>query len=187
MTSRKQPWTILPLPLLALLTMAACSNDGPSAPDPTPDGATARLVAVEPPGGSVGVGLDAPVTVEFDHAMDPATSSYVDLHAGDLAGPVVPGTWEWLDGHTRLRFTPSGAFEPASTYAIHVGGGMMDEDGRVVDLETHGGEMGGAWATDTMMGGAMGGQMDPADHMGGAWDHPSNGSHGMAFVFTTGS
>lgn len=187
MMSRRQSLKLLPLPLLALLTMAACSNDGPSAPDPTPDGGTALLVAVEPAGGSVGIGLDTDVTLEFDHAMDPAMSGYADVHEGDLTGPVVPGTWEWLDGHTRLRFTPSDALQAATTYKIHVGGGMMDEDGHMVDLETHGEEMGGTWATDTMMNGGMGGHMDPAEHSGGAWDDPSNGSHGMVFTFTTGS
>jgi len=174
-----------PLPLLALLTSAACSSDTPLAPGLTPGAGEALLIGVEPAGGSVGVGLDARVTLEFDRAMNPAMSSYADVHEGSLAGSEVPGTWEWLDDDTMLRFIPSGAFQPATTYAIHVGGGMMDADGHVVDLETHRVEMSGEWATDAMMGEALGGHMDPADHMGGAWDHPSNGSHGMFFTFTT--
>lgn len=176
-----------PLALL-LLTVAACSGDGPSAPG-TPTDADPLLIEVTPAGGTTGIGLDGVVTLEFDHAMDPAMSSYADMHDGDLAGPEVPGTWDWLADHTVLRFTPAGGFEPATTYTIHVGGGMMDADGHVVALEPHGGEMGGEWATDAMMGmgGGTGGHMDPADHMGAAWDHPSNGSHGMIFTFSTGS
>jgi hypothetical protein len=63
---------------------------------------------------------------------------------------------------------------------------MLDAGGHVADVGLHGAEMGGEWATDAMMGGIMGEHMGPADHMGGAWDHPSNGSHGMVFTFTTG-
>lgn len=184
MAPRIETWKQLSLPLLVLVA-AGCSSDGPSAPEGVPTDAEALLVEVTPAGGSTGIGLDAMVTLMFDHAMDPAMSAYADVHEGDLAGPEVPGTWDWRDDHTVMRFTPSGGFQPATTYTIHVGGGMMDADGHVVDLEPHGDEMGGEWATDAMMGGGMGGHMDPADHMGGAWDHPSNGSHGMIFTFRT--
>lgn len=175
----------LSLPLLFLLALTACSGDGPSAPEETPADAEALLVDVFPAGGSTGVGLDGTVTLEFDHAMDPIMSAYADIHEGDVSGLEVPGTWEWLDSYTVLRFTPSSALDPATRYVIHVGGAMTDADGHMVALEPHGDEMGGEWATDAIMGGAMGGHMDPADHMGGAWDHPSNGSHGMIFTFTT--
>lgn len=175
----------LSLPALFLLTLAACSSDGPSAPEEAPAESGAMLVDVSPTGGSTRVGLDGAVTLEFDHAMEPGMSSYADVHEGDLAGPEVSGAWGWLDGHAVLRFTPSGGFERATRYVVHVGGGMTDADGRMVDLESHGEEMGGEWATDPMMGGETGGHMDPADHMGGAWEHPSNGSHGMVFTFTT--
>lgn len=175
------------LALLLLVALAACSSGGPSAPEDTSTDAGALLIDVAPAGGSTGIAVDAVVTLEFDHAMDPDMSAYGDVHEGDLAGPRVPGTWDWLDGRTVLRFAPSGAFEPGTRYLIHVGGGMTDADGHMVDLESHGDGLGGEWATDAMMAGEMGSHMDPAEHMGGAWDHPSNGSHGMIFTFTTGS
>lgn len=85
--------------------------------------------------------------------------------------------------------TPDGPLQPATDYVVHLGGNMMDADGEHVNMEEHGQQMGGGWATDDMMmGGGMSGmdvEMDPSGHMGGNWDHPSNGSHGMIFTFTT--
>jgi hypothetical protein len=67
---------------------------------------------------------------------------------------------------------------------------MTDVDGEPVEMKEHGPMMGGEWATDDMMmgsgmGGGMGGNTDPSRHMGGNWDHPTNGSHGMIFIVTT--
>ncbi len=71
---------------------------------------------------------------------------------------------------------------PETHYTVHVGGGMTDQAGHGIDLDAHGPDMGGDWATDDMMmgGGMMGGHL----HMGEGWDH-ANGSFGMVFEFTT--
>ena len=66
---------------------------------------------------------------------------------------------------------------PDTHYTMHVGGGMTDQAGHGIDIDTHGPDMGGDWATDDMM---MGGH----PHMGDGWQH-SNGSSGMVFGFTT--
>lgn len=170
-----------------VLGLTACSDAGPAAPDPASEGTVLRSVV--PTGGSVDVGVDTFITVEFSHRMDPAMSGYADVHEGALAGPLVPGIWEWLGNHDVLRFTPSERLESATSYVIHVGGGMVDADGELVDLQLHGDSMGGEWATDGMMGGDAGGSgtghMASTEHMGDDWDHPFNGSHGMIFTFTT--
>lgn len=67
---------------------------------------------------------------------------------------------------------------------------MMDAEGHQVDMEEHGPGMGGEWAAGAMMtgggtGSGMHGGMDPSDHTRGHWDHPTNSSHGMVFIFTT--
>jgi hypothetical protein len=191
MTTRKI-WTILTVPFL-LLGLAACSDSGPTSPDDTNDPPPAEetvLLSVAPEGGSSAVGVDTVITVKFSHPMDPSMSEYADVHEGDITGPEVAGTWEWLEDNTVLRFTPDGLLQPATDYVVHLGAGMMDADGEHVNMEEHGHQMGGEWATDDMMmgggmGGGMGGNMDPSEHMGGNWDHPSNGSHGMIFTFTT--
>lgn len=170
-----------------LVGLAACGAGDPAGPD-GPDAASQTvLLSVSPPGGSAGVDVEAAITIEFSHPMDPTMSAFADLHEGELGGPEVAGRWEWMDGHTVLRFTPEAPLHPATDYVVHLGGGMMDAAGEPVKMEAHGHHMGGKWAThEMMMGGGMGGGMDPSQHMGDNWDHPSNGSHGMVFTFTTG-
>lgn len=112
--------------------------------------------------------------------MNPTMSEYADLHEGTVGGPTVEGTWTWSANDTKLTFTAAGPLEPATTCAIHLGGRMHDAEGRPVDLQQHGGQMGGQWATSGMMAGGSG-----AGHTGDGWRHPSNGSYGMVFLFTT--
>lgn len=180
----RRPGLLLVVP--AMLGIAACSDDtGPAGPG----GAETLLLSVEPRGGAVGVDPGAPITVTFDHPMHPAMSEYAALHEGDVTGPEVEGTWGWSEGGATLTFTPAAPLAPATAYTIHLGGGMHDANGHPVDLGAHGAHMGGDWATSGMMGGGMmgggTGGVPGSDHMGQGWRHPSNGSYGMVFSFTT--
>jgi len=170
--------TALLLPAFA----AACSSRGA----PTSPAATAELLNVAPAGGSTGVSVDTTVTVTFDHAMNPAMSEYADLHEGDLSGSVVDGTWAWSADTTVLTFTPSAPLKPATTYTIHLGGGMKDADGEPVDMDRYGPDCGGQTATAGMMGGAGGmmGSGGQGAHMGQGWQG-ADGDYGMIFTFTT--
>lgn len=167
--------------LPAMLGVVACSDDTSPA---GPGGAESLLLSVEPRGGSTGVSTGTSITITFDHPMNPAMSAYASVHEGTLTGAEVEGTSSWSAADTKLTFTPASPLEPATTYVIHLGGGMRDAEGRHVDFQQHGGQMGGQWATSGMMGGGMAGGPGPG-HMGDGWQHPSNGSYGMAFVFTT--
>ena len=145
------------------------------------------LLSVAPEGGSLNVALDAPVVVSFngpmhDHAMD-----YAAVHEGDVTGPPVEGTWVMEEEGRVMRFTPRHGWNAGTEYTIHLGGGMADAEGHMVDFESHGSGMGGMWADGDMMSGGMHGGMNggQSDHMGSGWDHPENGSHGMVFTFTT--
>lgn len=167
--------------------LAACSGDGAPA---GPEGTETLLLSVVPEGGATGVAPGEPITITFDHPMNPVMSEYADVHEGDVTGPEVEGVWSWSEGHTKLSFTPSSPFEPATTYTIHLGGGMRDAAGHYVNFEEHGGHMGGRWATSGMMGGGMGPGGGPGagpgpGHMGEGWQHPTNGTYGMVFTFTT--
>jgi hypothetical protein len=168
----------------AVLANAGCSS-GADPTAPQADDVTA-LLSVQPVGGSVDTSVGATVVVTFDHAIAEGMEKYADLHEGTVAGPVVAGAWSRsVDGAT-LTFTPSVPLKPATTYVIHLGGDMMDENGHVVDLEMHGDMMGGQWATQSMMTGGMGmGSGSMGSHMGTGWQHPDNGSYGMVFTFTT--
>lgn len=190
MTQRKT-WLMLAVPFL-LFGLGACSSDGPTSPDDSSSLSSEEtvLLSVAPEGGSTAVGMNTAITVEFSHPMNPDMSQYADVHKGEITGAEVAGAWEWFEDDTVLRFTPAQPLEPGTDYVVHLGGGMMDADGEHVNVEQHGQQMGGEWATDDMMtgrgmGGGMGGGMDSSEHMGGSWDHPSNGSHGMVFTFTT--
>lgn len=152
----------------------------------TTDGeANSSLIVLDPQGGATDVDPTAPVVVTFDHAMNPEMAEYAALHEGDVNGPEVEGTWSLSEDSMQLIFTQDQPLKRATEYTIHLGAGMMDAEGHHVDMDAHGPDMGGEWATDGMMGGGMhGGQHN---HMGEGWDDPGNDSHGMLFTFTTAS
>lgn len=173
------------LGVIALLSgLAACSRgDTPLAPE-TGNGTT-ELVSVIPAGGSTDADPNGPVTVEFSHPMHSGMEAYADLHEGDVSGRTVEGTWTWSDDYTTLTFTPAQPLRLATTYVIHLGGGMMDADDRPVDFQQYGPGLGGEWATSGMMnGGEPGGMMNGGDHMGEGWQD-DHGSYGMIFTFST--
>jgi hypothetical protein len=170
-----------PLSLLLATSLgvgiAACDED-PVAPLVTE---AAALISVVPLDGAIGVDPTAPVTLVFDHAVMEGMEDFLNVHEGSLSGPAIAGSRErTTDGRT-IMFRPSAPLAPATTYVVHVGGGMMGPDGTPVDLGAHGPAMGGDWVTGSMMGpGAS------ARHGADGWRHPSNGSYGMVFAFTTG-
>ena len=157
-----------------LMGAAGCSDDANVGTDP--EGDVTALLSVTPQGGSTNVDPGSTVSVEFSGPMQDGMEMYAAMHQGDVTGPEVAGTWTWNGDHTRLGFSPTGPLIPETQYTLHVGGGMMDQAGHEIDLETHGQGMGGAWATGDMMGGGP--------HMGAGWEH-SNGSFGMVFGFST--
>jgi hypothetical protein len=178
--------------VLSTVIAAAATACGTDATAPALD-VPAALLSVQPAGGSTNVSVGSDVVITFDHAIAEGMEEYAALHEGSVTGPEVEGTWtRSADGMT-LTFAPDAALKPATTYTLHVGGGMMDEDGHTVDLDMHGMGMGGEWATESMMTGGMGSGMggmggmggEPGTHMGTGWQHPSNGTYGMVFSFTT--
>jgi hypothetical protein len=86
-----------------------------------------------------------------------------------------------------LRFTPTRPLDPSTRYTIHVGGGMTDQGGGLVDLDLHGPMLGGMWVTEEMVMGmnTMGMGMG-VSHSRPEWRYV-NGMYGLAFAFTTGA
>ena len=167
-----------------VLLAAGCGDDGLS---PARSGPT-YLEAVSPAGGATSVTVDGRVTVTFSHPMMAGMEMLAALHEGPATGPAVDGQWSWSADRTRLTFAPAQPLKPASQYTLHVGGGMKDAQGRVIDMQQHGTHMGGEWVAGGPMqgGGWMGGGMmsGGASHVGPGWEH-ANGSFGMVFSFTT--
>ena len=164
---------------LGLLTgsLGACSNNpaAPLAPQTS-------LVAVTPQGGTSGVTPTASIVMQFNHAMPPTMQMFAALHEGDVTGPLITCTATWSSDSTTLTLTPSTPLTSATRYTLHVGGGMKDAGGNVIDMTQHGPMMGGQWASGSMMTG--GGMMGGGSEMGPGWQG-SNGMYGMVFAFTT--
>ena len=174
----------LPLAAALLAALGACS-DGPAAAGA--DDITA-LMSVQPTPSSVNVAVGSTVVITFGHALAAGMEAYAALHEGAVVGPVVVGTWGISSDRTVLTFRPTTPLKAATTYVIHLAGGMMDGSGHMVNLERNGIGMGGQWATGAMMTGGMGAGMmggGQSTMMGSGWQHPSNGSYGMVFTFKT--
>lgn len=172
MLRRKSPSLII---TAALGVLAACAGHPTDVPDAT------ELLSVVPVGGAVDVDPNEPVTIQFSHPMGFGMEQYVALHEGDISGPVVAGTWTWQEDRTSLTFTPDEPLKPQTQYTVHIGGGLMDGVGNLLDCR-RGEQFGGQWVTNGMMGGmgSMAGGMT-----GDGWRHPGNQNYGMSFSFTT--
>ena len=146
-----------------------------------PSSAAAALMSVSPAAGATGVAVGAGLTVRFSGAMGAGMEQYVDLHLGDLSGAEVAMTCAWSADRTLLTCSPGSPLASHTTYAIHLGGGMMSSGGVAVDY-TAGLGMGGQWIMGGMMTGTHGGM--GWGMMGSGWRN-ANGSYGMVFTFTT--
>jgi hypothetical protein len=173
--------------LLAAALVGACGG-GSSMTGPGMNGsgggstsAGAAFMSVSPAGGATGMAVGSPITLRFSGAMGAGMEQYLDLHMGDLSGPEVAMSCAWSADRTQLTCTPGSPLASRTTYAIHVGGGMMTSGGAAVDY-TAGLGMGGQWIMGGMMTGTHGGMQ--WGMMGSGWRN-ANGSYGMVFTFTT--
>jgi hypothetical protein len=141
-----------------------------------------EFMSVSPTGGAAGVAVSTSIVMRFGVAMGVGMEEYVDLHEGNLAGPVVPMSCAWSTDREALTCTPSQPLADRTTYWIHLGGDLMTETGETIDYDAYGPMMGGQWIQGGMMGGSHAGS--PWGMMGGDWRNP-NGAYGLAFPFTT--
>jgi hypothetical protein len=164
--------------LASLMVVVACSGDGtgPSAP------ITTELVSVTPAGGSTGVSTAGPMVMTFSRPMMPGMEQYLDLHQGDVSGPLVVINCTWSADRLTVTCVPALPLQPSAPHTLHAGGGMTDTDGHPVDMSQHAALTGGQWLMPGMMGGTHAGA--PMSGMGAGWT-ATNGSYGMTFTFTT--
>src|ERR1051326_7987902 len=86
----------------------------------------------------------------------------------NVTRPVVSCTATWSSDSMTLTLTPMAPLVHGTMYSLHVGGGMRDADGQIIDMSQYGPMMGGDWADGGMMTG--GGMMNPShDEMGPGW------------------
>jgi hypothetical protein len=148
---------------------------------PTGAAAPTELLSVSPPGGATGVSPTASIVVRFSNAMHGGMEQYFSLHQNGIAGQAIACTASWSGDRMTLTLMPAMPLPAATQFTLHVGGGIMDADGNVIDMMQNGSMMGGQWATGSMM---IGGGMMNGGEMGPGW-MGTNGMYGMVFVFTT--
>ena len=174
---------IIALALVGAAAFVAVGCGGGSSMMTGPGGAgSPTFMSVSPGGGAMGVPVGTPLELHWSTAMGAGMEQYVDVHMGDLSGPVVPTSCVWSGGQTTLVCTPLSPLQPGPQYMVHVGGGMTDVNGQFIDMDMYGPGFGGQWVQGGMMGPGHAGT--PWGMMGGGWHH-SNGAYGMAFTFTT--
>ena len=161
---------------IVAVTLAACSDSTSPTSNPT----SATLAAVSPAPAATGVSPATAITITFGQPMMAGMEQYMDLHQGSVAGPTVPMSCSWSPDQTILTCTPTNPLAAGTEYSIHVGAGMTDAQGNMMDMHDWT-TMGGQWVNGGMMGGAHAGQ--PMGMMGPGW---KDGTHyGVLFSFTT--
>ena len=158
-----------------LLLIQACSGQGPIAP-----AVGTVLESVTPAAGSTAVDPSAPITIRFSGPMAAGMEQYLDMHQGDVSGPIVPMNCTFSTDRTTVTCVHGQPLQSGATYTIHMGLGMMDGQGQPVEVEPEGLAMGGTLVRGQMMGGMHGGQ--PMGMMGQRWQD-AEGDLGMAFTF----
>lgn len=168
------------------LAIAGCGDDHPMGPSNMGPGGmpvgSFGFMSVSPRGGTRGVPVGTALEFHWGVPMGFGMEQFIDLHMGDLAGSVTPMSCDWSADRTTLVCTPSSPLQPGTRYLVHVGGGMLDANGQLVDMVQYGPSYGGQWIQGGMMG--VGHAGEDWSTMGGGWRH-SNGAFGMVFTFTT--
>jgi hypothetical protein len=146
-------WLRVTLGVAGAMLGMACSNSGPTRP-----GGVTTLVEITPPPRATGVDPAGPIVVRFSGAMGGGMERYMDLHRGDVAGPLVPMSCAWSTDRRTLTCTPGGLLQSGTRYTIHLGSAMIDADGHAVETEQHGMQLGGQSVTGQTMGPMHGGE-----------------------------
>jgi len=158
---------------IAAVALGACS-------DSTSPTTAATLDVVSPAPAATAVPPATAITLTFGQPMMAGMEQYMDLHQGGVTGPTVPMSCAWSPDQAILTCTPTNPRAAGTQYTIHVGAGMTDAQGHMMDMQDWT-TMGAQWATGGMMGGTHAGM--PVGMMGPGWR--DGGRYGMLFSFTT--
>jgi hypothetical protein len=132
--------------------------------------------SVAPPGGSTGVSPTDSVVVTFSSSTRSGMEEFVSLHQGSVTGPLIACKPTWSPDHSTLTLKPNASLQAGMGYTLHIGGGILDKYGNMVDMSQNGLNMGGQWATQALMNGS--------GETTYGW-LGSNADYGMLFTFHT--
>lgn len=181
---------LTPLALVGVLFATGCGSDSATPAEPAVQPAT-DVLSVSPQGGATNVDPNGPFSFRFNGAMMPGMEEYIDLHQGEVTGPIHPIACTWSSDYTTLTCTPATPLDSGAWYTLHLGGGMMGANGAPIRMDPS--TWMGGWAEEGtptgsgMMGGSMMGEThagEPWTMMGPGWRH-ANGTYGMVFPFQT--
>jgi hypothetical protein len=187
----RSSYTLTTLAAVGTIVAAGCGSDS-TAPDGSTDASATALLSAIPEGGTTDVDPNGPFSFTFNGPMMPGMENYVDLHRGDVTGPVHPISCAWSPDHATLTCTPATPLEPLTWYTFHLGGGVRGSNGTPIHMDP--GTCGCAWAEPGPRDGRgpdeghMGGENhggEPWPMMDSGWRH-SNGTYGMVLPFRTG-
>jgi len=142
------------------------------------------LVSIQPANATAGVDANAPVVLQFNHAMMAGMEMLVVVHEGSVSGVAVPVATTWSADRMTLTIKPQATLKHATTYVVHLSPSLKDSAGNMIRM-VPGTAMGGTMVSGSMMGASsmMNGQWGPG--MAGAGWQAANGTFGMMYTFTT--
>jgi hypothetical protein len=79
----------------------------------------------------------APIVVDFDRAVDPATVTASTLRIWGRSGGRMPGVVAWSNANQRLTFTPARAFFPGELVHVNLATGITGADGSPLGAGGH--------------------------------------------------
>ena len=91
----------------------------------SPDNTAPKVSSIDPANNAIGVGGSAPVTVVFTEAVDTATVTGASFRVS-VDGATIAGSYSFLDGNTRARFTPATPYGLEKTVLVELTGAIKD-------------------------------------------------------------
>lgn len=85
-----------------------------------------KLLLTSPVGGDANIATNAPISLEFDHALDPITAE--NGFTVTQAGAAVTGTYSFSTDGTIVTFAPT-SLNPSTTYTVNYSAAILDTSG----------------------------------------------------------
>lgn len=92
-----------------------------------------RIVSVSPASQATSASMEEPIEVVFNEAIDPATFTASNVMVFGRWSGVIPCTFEFLEGNTRIRFQPLRSFSAGEWVTVALSRHVGKADGTTLD------------------------------------------------------